>query len=69
MSGYAAAPLSNVQDINTLLYLNPELSAYSNVRTIEDALVHFDAYSNLPNVMPTLPVGFDAKVYIGAQSN
>ena len=69
MSGYAAAPLSDVQDINTLLYLNPELSAYSNVRTIEDALVHFDAYSNLPNVMPTLPVGFDAKVYIGAQSN
>eukprot|EP00798_Chlamydomonas_sp_ICE-L_P025491 gene25491-11147_t len=68
MSGYAAAPLSDVQDINTLLYLNPELSAYSNVRTIEDALVHFDAYSNLPNVMPTLPVGFDAKVYIGAQS-
>eukprot|EP00798_Chlamydomonas_sp_ICE-L_P010949 gene10949-17062_t len=69
-AGYAAtAPLSDVRDINALLYLNPELVAYSNVRTPKEALVHFHAFSNLPNVMPSLPAGFDAKVFVGAQSN
>jgi hypothetical protein len=50
-----------------LLYLNPELSAYSNVRTIEDVQRDWGAYGSLPHHMLPLPFGFDARVYLAAQ--
>jgi hypothetical protein len=62
-------PLSQVADLTSLLYLNPELAAYSNVRTAETALSYFNSLSDLPNTMPALPPGFDGRVYIGAQPN
>jgi hypothetical protein len=61
--------LSNVFDVTALLYLNPELTAYSNLRTAEDALDAFESYATLPNTMPSLPLGFNPKVFIAAQNN
>ena len=56
-------------DVNlpAFLYLNPELPAYSNVRTVEQALLSYDALGPLPNRMPVLPPGFDARVFLAAQ--
>ena len=54
-------------DLPTFLYLNPELPAYSNVRTVEQALLGFDSFGPLPWKMPALPHGFDARVYLSAQ--
>ncbi len=62
--------MCNVQhraDLVGLLFLNPELSAYSNVRTVEAAAAAGYASSGLPSSVPPLPVGFDARVFLAAQ--
>ncbi len=51
-------------DLVGLLYLNPELSAYSNLRTMEQAAA---APAGLPSSVPPLPTGFDARVFLAAQ--
>ena len=65
-------------DLAMMLYLNPELAAYSNVSSLTAAET---AWSNdqgsggartlslLPFAKPSTPVGFDPKVYLAAQSN
>jgi hypothetical protein len=53
-------------DLTALLYLNPELEAFSNVRSIEDAAAGNYA-ATLPRAMPVLPATFDARVYLAAQ--
>eukprot|EP00798_Chlamydomonas_sp_ICE-L_P029480 gene29481-5827_t len=71
----ASSPFSNpcvkalpdVADVTALLYLNPELQAYSNLLTAEEALLTFDAYAMLPNTVPDLPMGFNPKVFIASQ--
>ena len=69
MSSIFVLPLSNVPDICSVLYLNPELEAYSNLRRVEDVIGSFDAYADLPNVIPSLPSGFNSSVYIAASPN
>ena len=51
-------------DAAMLLYLNPELQAYSNVLTVEDVRDRFGELSNLPSELPPLPKGFDDQVYL-----
>jgi carbonic anhydrase/acetyltransferase-like protein (isoleucine patch superfamily) len=52
----------------TLLYLNPELQAYSNILTIEQARQYFINYgstnSNLMYTISNLPNGFDGRIFI-----
>lgn len=69
MTNTTIQPISTVRDLTTLLYLNPELVAYSNVRTVEDVLSSINDYLTLPNTMPDLPVGFDHRVFLASQPN
>lgn len=66
-------PLSGV-DLATMLYLNPELVAYSNLTSLPLARGAWESgagasFSALPNVIPTPPSGFDPKVYLAAQKD
>jgi hypothetical protein len=62
-------------DLATLLYLNPELVAHSNLGTVEAAAAAFEADASgslralaaIASSMPATPHGFDAKVYLSAQ--
>lgn len=60
-------------DFTTMLYLNPELAAYSNINTLSAAGAAWSSnqasLSSLPYVRPSTPAGFDSKVYIAAQPN
>jgi hypothetical protein len=69
MTNTTIQPITAATDLTTLLYLNPELVAYSNVRTAEDVLSSIDAYSHLPNTMPDLPIGFDHRIFLASQPN
>jgi hypothetical protein len=69
MTNATIQPITAATDLTTLLYLNPELVAYSNVRTAEDVLSSIDAYSHLPNTMPVLPIGFDHRIFLASQPN
>lgn len=62
-------PLSNLSDVTAILYLNPELPAYSNIVIPEDAIKDFHKYDTLPNSVPEFPLGFNSKVFIATQSN
>lgn len=66
--GGGGAPPSDL-DLPTFLYLNPELPAYSNVATVEQALARYDEFAALPYRLPPLPPRFDARVYLAAQCN
>ena len=61
-------PLPTDGDPAAFLYLNPELAAYSNVLTVEQALLRYDALGGaaMPSSMPVLPAGFDPRVYLAA---
>jgi hypothetical protein len=54
-------------DLTVLVYLNPELPAYSNIRTVEQAFLAYDSLGPLPERMPQLPRGFDSRVFLAAQ--
>jgi hypothetical protein len=58
-----------VSRYTSLLYLNPELPAFSNVRTIEAAERDWQVYGQLPHAFTPLPFGFDARVYLAAQAD
>ncbi len=47
-----------------MLYLNPELQAYSNVISVEDVRDRYNDFSDLPSALPSLPPTFDEQVYI-----
>lgn len=51
-------------DAATALYLNPELSARFNVRTVEDLRDRYEEFAALPDRLPPLPQTFDDQVYI-----
>ena len=51
----------------TLLYLNPELQAYSNIVTIEEARDYYLLKGSNANIMYSLselPTGFDTKIFV-----
>jgi hypothetical protein len=65
-------------DLAMMLYLNPELAAYSNLNTLTAAEAAWSndqgsggahSLSLLPYAKPSTPVGFDPKVYLAAQPN
>lgn len=63
----ATVPPSDM-DFATMLYLNPELPAFSNITTIENALSSYDAsIAALAYRLPPIPAKFDARVYLAAQ--
>jgi Chaperone of endosialidase len=51
-------------DAAMVLYLNPELTAYSNVRAVEDIRDRYEEFSSLPSTIPPLPETFDDQVYL-----
>lgn len=51
-------------DAATLLYLNPELQAYSNIITVEDVRDQYSELSQLPHATPPLPGTYDDQVYL-----
>jgi hypothetical protein len=55
---------SNYQNAAALLYLNPELQAFSNVISVEDVRDRFSDFADLPSTLPSLPPTFDEQVYI-----
>ena len=64
-------------DLAALLYLNPELAAFSNVGSLAAAAVAWasdqpseggpGALAGLASKLPSTPQGFDARVYLAAQ--
>ena len=65
----ASLPPSDA-NLGDLLYLNPELSAVHNIRTIEDLLLNYGTFSaSMLLSAPPFPSGFDPKVYLAAQTN
>ena len=65
-------------DLAMMLYLNPELAAYSNLTSLgslasawaaDQASGGAHSLSRLDYAKPNVPVGFDPKVYIAAQQN
>ena len=56
--------MSNYRNAAALLYLNPELQAFSNVISVEDVRDRFNEFADLPSTMPALPQTFDEQVYI-----
>lgn len=57
-------------DITALLYLNPELSASGSATTHAETATLWDldpSVRTLPRTLPSLPSGFDPRVYIASQ--
>jgi hypothetical protein len=66
----------NDVDLTALLYLNPELTSRSNLATAAAAAAAWatdqggggaNALPQLARTLPTLPAGFDSKLYLAAQ--
>lgn len=63
-------PLPTNLDIPTFLYLNPELVAYHDVRSVEQVIAGFDSFPpGLVQMPPALPPGFDSRVYLASQED
>ena len=57
-------------DVPTFLYLNPELVAYRNVRTVEQVVAEFESFP-VENMAfeSRLPDGFDPRVYLASRED
>jgi hypothetical protein len=61
-------------DLSVLLYLNPELVSYSNLTSLSSVASAVDAdpsgsIVSLSSVLPSVPPGFDPRVYLAAQTD